>query len=93
MEVVRGPGQDGEEPGSSPSSFPGKSNQGPTGFAEGGAADVLAPGAGLAGRLAAVTGGDGAGLGSLGDLEVLGVLAAGGRMAAWAGWGAAGGGG
>jgi hypothetical protein len=56
---------------------------------------VLAPGAELAGQLAAVTaaagvagvtGDGGAVLGSLGDQEVLGVIAAGGRMAAWAGW-------
>ena len=89
------PGQDGEEHGSSPSSVPGSGDAVPEpaadagragGFAEGGAADVLAPGAALAGLLAAVTGGDGTGLGSLGDQEVLGVVAAGGRMAAWAAW-------
>ena len=47
---------------------------------------MLAPGAELAGLLAAVTGGDGAGLGALGDQEILGVVAAGARMAAWAAW-------
>ena len=61
-------------------------------FAEGGPGEVLVPGAVLAARLAAVTGhggdgGDGGtGLGSLDDREVLGVVAAGARMAAWAGW-------
>ena len=40
----------------------------------------------LAGLVEVVTGGDGAGLGALTCQEVLGVLAAGGRMAAWAAW-------
>jgi hypothetical protein len=47
---------------------------------------VMAPGPGLAGRLTAVTGGDGAALGALSDQEVLGVLGAAGRMAAWSAW-------
>jgi hypothetical protein len=50
----------------------------------------MAPGPELAGRLAAVTGGYGGdpavALAGLADQEVLGVLAAGGRMAAWATW-------
>jgi hypothetical protein len=58
----------------------------PGGFADGGPADVLAPGAELAWQLVAATGTDGAALGTLSDQEVLGVLAAGARMAAWAGW-------
>ena len=82
-----GPGQDGEERGSSPSSVPGSGKAGqPSGFAEGGSADVLAPGARLAGLLAAVTGNNGAVLPALGDQEVLGVVVAGARMAAWAAW-------
>ncbi|HZR53710.1 MAG TPA: DUF222 domain-containing protein, partial [Streptosporangiaceae bacterium] len=86
---IPGPGQDGEEQGSSPSSSCGAGRAG--GFAEGGPGDVLAPGAQLAGLLAAVTacdgGGDGgSGLEALGDQEVLGVVAAGSRMAAWAAW-------
>ncbi|HEX6525201.1 MAG TPA: DUF222 domain-containing protein [Streptosporangiaceae bacterium] len=78
---VPGPGPDGEEQDSSPSSF-----SGPGGFADGGPADVLVPGAQLAGTLAAVTGTDGTALRVLSDQEVLGVIAAGGRMAAWAAW-------
>jgi len=86
-EQVPGPGQDGEELGSSPSPFPGKGEQaGPGGFADGGPADVMAAGAELARLLAAATADDGAPLGSLGDQEVLGVVAAGARMAAWAAW-------
>ena len=78
---VPGPGPDGEEHDSSPSSFSGTG-----GFADGGPADVLAPGAQLAGLLTGVTGTDGAALRELSDQEVLGVIAAGGRMAAWAAW-------
>ena len=94
-----GPGRDdGEELSSSPSSFPGKGNSEPgpaaeparpaaaAGFAEGGAADVLAPGAELAGLVTAVTGPAGTGLGTLTDREVLGVLGAGHKLAAWAAW-------
>src|SRR5580698_7702870 len=91
-----GPGPDGEEHSSSPSSSPG-TGQGPSaagtgparlaGFADGGAADVLAPGAELAGLVAAVTGPDGSVLGTLTDEEVLGVLGAVARLAAWAAWG------
>ncbi|HZR49553.1 MAG TPA: DUF222 domain-containing protein [Streptosporangiaceae bacterium] len=84
-----GPGQDSEELGSSPSSSS-KGRRGgagqPGGFADGRPADVLAAGPGLAALVAAAAGGDGAALGSLGDQEVLGVVAAGGRMAAWAAW-------
>jgi len=83
------PGQDGEELGSSPSSSA-KGRRGgadqPGGFADGGPADVLAAGPELAALLAAVAGSDGATLATLGDQEVLGVVAAGGRMAAWAAW-------
>jgi Domain of unknown function (DUF222) len=57
------------------------------GFADGGAADVLAPGTRLAGLVTAVTGTDGAMLGTLTDQEVLGVLGALQKMAAWAAWG------
>jgi hypothetical protein len=57
------------------------------GFADGGAADVLAPGARLAGLVTAVTGTNGAMLGTLTDQEVLGVLGALQKMAAWAAWG------
>src|SRR5205807_1416341 len=74
------PGSDGEEHDSSPSSFPGPGQSG--GFADGGPADVLAPGKELAGLLAAVTGTDGAPLRGLSDQEVLGAIAAGGRLAA-----------
>jgi hypothetical protein len=56
------------------------------GFAEGGAADVLVPGAELAGLVSAVTGGDGSRLGTLTDREILGVLGAGHKLAAWAAW-------
>src|SRR5580698_6454231 len=96
---VPGPGQDdGEELSSSPSSFSGKGSSEPrpsaeparpavaAGFAEGGAADVLAPGAELAGLVTAVTGVGGSGLGGLTDREVLGVLGAGHKLAAWAAW-------
>jgi hypothetical protein len=54
------------------------------GFAEGGAADVMAPGAELAGLVAAVTGQGGTLLGTLTDEELLGVLGAAARLAAWA---------
>src|SRR5580698_8498738 len=107
-EQVPGPGPDGEERSSSPSSFPGKGTgrrnrpgggkparpgkrgRGravAAGFADGGAADVLAPGTRLAGLVTAVTGTDGAMLGTLTDQEVLGVLGALQKMAAWAAWG------
>ena len=118
-EPIPGPGQDGEELSSSPSSSsenekagqgrpddrsqsrpggqPRTSNQprpgGPVrpavaaGFAEGGAADVLAPGAELAGLVTAAIGTDGSVLGTLTDQEVLGVLGAVQKMAAWAAWG------
>jgi hypothetical protein len=56
------------------------------GFAEGGAADLLGPGGELAGLVAAVTRAGGAGLGALTDREVLGVLGAGHKLAAWAAW-------
>jgi hypothetical protein len=56
------------------------------GFAEGGAADVLAPGVELAGLLCAVTRPGGSGLGVLADRELLGVLGAAHKMAAWAAW-------
>src|ERR1700678_1156648 len=101
-----GPGPDGEEHSSSPSSSP-RPGQGPSGtgrgpsgtgqvpdrpaeaagFADGGAADVMGPGAVLAGLVTAVTGPDGSVLGTLTDEEVLGVLGAVQRLAAWAAWG------
>src|SRR6202453_3401544 len=94
-----GPGPDGEERSSSPSSSP-RPGQGPSGtgqgpgrpaeaagFADGGAADVLAPGTVLAGLVAAVTGPDGSVLGTLTDEEVLGVLGAVQRLGAWVAWG------
>jgi hypothetical protein len=94
-----GPGrEDGEEHSSSPSSFSAKGKSEPeqptepvrpevaAGFAEGGAADVLVPGAELAGLVAAVAGPDGTRLGTLTDREVLGVLGAGHKLAAWAAW-------
>jgi hypothetical protein len=56
------------------------------GFADGAPADVLAPGPDLAGLLHAVTGSDGAALGTLTDAEVLGAIAAGRRIASWAAW-------
>ena len=56
------------------------------GFAEGGAADVLAPGTELAGLVTAVTGPGGTGLGGLADREVLGMLGAAHKLAAWAAW-------
>jgi hypothetical protein len=88
-ERIPGPGEDGEEQSSSPSSFSGKKIKRPAvaaGFAEGGAADVLAPGAKLAGLVTAVTGPDGAVLGTLTDQEVLGVLGAAQKTATWAAW-------
>jgi len=57
------------------------------GFAEGGTADVMAPGPVLAGLVATVTGTDGAVLAALTDEEVLGVLGAVQRLAALAAWG------
>jgi Domain of unknown function (DUF222) len=86
-----GPGPDGEEHSSSPSSSAGTGKApvrpvAAAGFAEGGAADVMTPGAELAGLVAAVTGPDGAMLGTLTDEEVLGVLGAVARIAAWAAW-------
>ena len=57
------------------------------GFADGGAADVLAPGAVLAGLVTAVTGPRGTVLGTLTEEEILGVLGAVQRLAAWAAWG------
>ncbi|MBV9445096.1 MAG: DUF222 domain-containing protein [Streptosporangiaceae bacterium] len=94
-----GHGEDGEElPGSSPSSPAGgggrdEAGAGRTrrpdeaaGFADGAAADVLAPGPQLAGLLHAVAGTDGAALGTLTEAEVLGVVAAARRMAAWGAW-------
>ncbi|HZR52317.1 MAG TPA: DUF222 domain-containing protein, partial [Streptosporangiaceae bacterium] len=86
---IPGPEQDGEEQGSSPSSSSGAGKAGAGragGFAEDGPADVLAPGPELARLLAAVADGRGAGLAGLGDQEVLGVVSAGCRMAAWAAW-------
>src|ERR1700677_2363455 len=94
-----GPGPDGEERSSSPSSSP-RPGQGPSGtgqgpgrpaeaagFADCGTADVLAPGAVLAGLVAAVTGPDGSVLGTLTDEEVLGVLGGVQRLGAWVAWG------
>jgi hypothetical protein len=52
------------------------------GFAEGGAADALAPGAELVSLVAAVNGPAGTRLGALTDREVLGVLGAGHKLAA-----------
>ncbi|HEX6526910.1 MAG TPA: hypothetical protein VF070_43880, partial [Streptosporangiaceae bacterium] len=52
------------------------------GFADGAPADVLVPGPDLAGLVHAVTGSDGAALGTLTDAEVLGVIAASRRLAA-----------
>jgi hypothetical protein len=96
---IPGPGrEDGEEHSSSPSSFSGKEKSKPeqptrpsppqlaAGFAEGGAADVLVPGAELAGLVSTVTGPGGTGLAGLADREVLGVLGAGHKLAAWAAW-------
>jgi hypothetical protein len=89
---------DGEELSSSPSSFSGKGQGEPAqpaepvrpeaaaGFVEGGAADVLAPGAELAGLVAAVTGPGGARLGALTDREVLGLLGAAHKFSAWSAW-------
>ena len=56
------------------------------GFADGASSDVLAPGPDLAGQVHAVTGGDGAALGTLTEAEVLGVIAASRRLASWAAW-------
>jgi hypothetical protein len=57
------------------------------GFADDAAADVMAPGAVLAGLVTAVTGSGGSVLGTLTDQEVLGVLGAVQRLAAWVAWG------
>jgi hypothetical protein len=96
-----GRGQDGEDlPGSSPSSAEGsgpaearpQDAQVPrrppaaAGFADGQTADTMAPGPELARLLAGVAGSDGAALGTLTEEEVLGVIAAGRRMAAWGTW-------
>src|SRR5580692_124114 len=81
-----GPGADGEEHRSSPSARPGPGE--PVRplvaglFVQGGAGDVLAPGAELAGLVDAVTGADGSVLVTLTDQEVLGVLGAVQRLAA-----------
>jgi hypothetical protein len=56
------------------------------GFADGASADVLVPGAELARLLEAVVAPCGGALGALTDAEVLGVIAAGRRMASWAAW-------
>jgi len=89
-----GPGPDGEERDSSPSSSPETGKQCRSerpaiaaGFAEGGTADVMDPGAELAGLVTTVTGPDGKLLGTLTDQEVLGVLGAVQRLAALAAWG------
>lgn len=79
---VPGPEQDGEEHSFSP-----MRPEAAAGFAEGGTADVMAPGPELAGLITTVTGADGAVLSMLTDQEVLGVLGAVQRMAAWAAWG------
>src|SRR5271154_1562822 len=92
MKSKKEPGPDGEERSSSPSSFSG-TGKGPVrpaeaaGFAEGGAADLMAPGPVLAGLVAKVTGTDGAVLTALTDEEVLGVLGAVQRLAGLAAWG------
>jgi hypothetical protein len=83
--------EDGEELSSSPSSSPGagKAPVRPTeaeGFADGGTADLMAPGPELAGLVTAVTGPGGTVLGTLADEEVLGVLGAVARLAAWVAW-------
>jgi hypothetical protein len=84
-------GQGKREPEQSPGQPPGQP-AGPVrpevaaGFAEGGAADALVPGAELAGLVCAVTGPGGAGLGALSDREVLGVLGAAHKFSAWAAW-------
>jgi hypothetical protein len=57
------------------------------GFAEGGSADVMAPGAELAGLATGVIGPGGRLLRTLTDQEILGVLGAVQRLAAWAAWG------
>jgi hypothetical protein len=55
-------------------------------FRDGGPADVLAPGGELARLAGLATGDGGAVLGTLTEEEILGVLGAGGRLAAWAAW-------
>jgi hypothetical protein len=68
--------EDGEELSSSPSSSPG-TGKGPVrpaeaaAFADGGGADVMAPGPVLAGLVAKVTGTDGAALAAWGELVTL----------------------
>lgn len=62
---------------------------GMAGFRDGGAADVMAPGPELARLLTAAAGtavGEGKALSTLTEQEVLGVIAAGRRMAAWGNW-------
>src|SRR6202522_1406083 len=86
-----GPGPDGEEHSSSPSSSPrqdpsetetetetgaGRPAEGAAGFADGGAADVMAPGPVLAGLVASVTSPGGSVLVALTDQAGLGVLGA-----------------
>lgn len=89
MKSRQEPGPGGEERSSSPSSFPGTSAAPArpaeaAGFADGGTADLMAPGPVLAGLVAKVTGTDGAVLAALTDQEVLGVLGAVQRLAALA---------
>src|ERR1700678_3904563 len=79
----RGPSGTGQGPARAGAGRPAEA----AGFADGGTADVLAPGAVLAGLVAAVTGPGGSVLGTLTDEEVLGVLGAVQRLAAWVAWG------
>src|SRR6202522_3128955 len=79
----RGPSGTGQGPARAGAGRPAEA----AGFADGAAADVLAPGAVLAGLVAAVTGPGGSVLGTLSDEEVLGVLGAVQRLAAWVAWG------
>jgi Domain of unknown function (DUF222) len=86
-------GRDGEELGGS-STSPGPDAPGagaaraqsPGWFADGGPADHLAPGAGLAAAVADAIGSDGSGLGGLGDEDLLGVIAATHRLTSWLTW-------
>src|ERR1700678_1831315 len=78
----RGPSGTGQGPARAGAGRPAEA----AGFADGGTADVLAPGAVLAGLVAAVTGPGGSVLGTLTDEEVLGVLGAVQRLAAWVAW-------
>src|SRR5580698_9712377 len=75
--------QDREGGGGQPSGRPTAA----AGFAEDGMADVMDPGSELAGLVTAVTGPDGKLLGTLTEQEILGVLGAVQRLAAWAAWG------